>query len=77
MVMPLTKTAPASRSRTKRSCSSRSLVHTLDPSPNSVALASSTAASASGTRNTVATGPNSSSEKTRISRVTPVSTVGG
>src|SRR5664279_1884789 len=36
---PLTKTCPDWSSLTNRCCSSLSFVHTLDPSPNSVALA--------------------------------------
>jgi hypothetical protein len=60
--MLLTKTCPASICSTKRSRSAASRVHTLQPRPKRVSLASAIAASVSGTRNIVATGPNSSSE---------------
>ena len=74
--MALTNTAPASISSMQRRCSSSSFVHTLEPSPKVVELATSMAASRSGTRSTMATGPKSSSWATGMSGVTPESTVG-
>lgn len=76
-VIPLKNTAPASRSRTNRSTSAASRVHTLELSPNGVSLARRTASSRSATRYSVATGPNVSSRWMRISRVMSVRTVGG
>src|SRR6266481_2306107 len=72
----LMKTIPLSKSDTKRFCSLRSLVHALEPRPNGVSFASSTAASASPTRKTAATGPKISSRYAGDSFGTSTRTVG-
>src|SRR2546421_11582104 len=77
VVIPFTKTCPASRSTANRSCSAGSLVHAFDPSPNGVAFASSTASSYEPTRNSPATGPNTSSDHIRIDGVRSATIVGG
>ena len=59
--MPLMKTLPASSSRASRSASARSRVQAAAPRPNGVALASAIASSMPATRNSGATGPNTSS----------------
>ena len=74
--MPFTNTWPAWSPTTNRCCSSSSLVHTLEPSPNSVPLARASASSASAAVNSRATGPNTSSVATRMAGVMPVITVG-
>ena len=77
VVIPFTNTAPAAMSRTKRSCSAGSFVQTLEPRPNTVALASSSASSTLDTRYIWATGPKTSSENMRIFGVMSVTTVAG
>jgi hypothetical protein len=77
VVIPFTKTSPASISSVNHSWSADSLVHTLEPSPYGVALASSTASASESTRHSDATGPNTSSDQTRIDGVRSASTVGG
>ncbi len=76
-VIPLTYTLPASRSRTNRSTSASSRVHTFELSPKGESFAISTASSRSLARYSVATGPNASSRWIRISRVMSARTVGG
>jgi hypothetical protein len=70
-VMPASSRAAIARAR-------RVLpLNTLDPRPNSQSLASSTASSSVANGTTTMTGPNTSSCQISISRVTPVTTVGG
>ena len=58
--MPLMNTEPASSPFANFSASTESVVHALAPSPKVVSFASAMALSTSGTRNSDATGPNSS-----------------
>ncbi len=74
--MALTNTAPASIPSMHRAISASSSAHTLEPSPKVVALAASMAASTSGTRITMATGPKISSWAIGMSVVIPERTVG-
>src|SRR5438874_13010156 len=72
----LTKTIPASSSDTNSSCSLRSFVQALAPSPKVVAFAISTASAASRTRKNDATGPKTSSQYAGESIATSARTVG-
>jgi signal transduction histidine kinase len=76
VTMAFTNTRPLSISSAKRSRSAASFVHTLAPRPKRVSLASRMAASGSGARNSMATGPKSSSRYAGLSPGTSVRTVG-
>ena len=75
--MPLTKTWPGLELGHEPPLLVGSLVHTLDPSPNSVPLATANASSASAATKSRATGPNTSSVATRIPGLIPVIPWGG
>jgi len=72
----LTFTVPQSISLASAAPRSRSPVQTLALSPYGESFAAATAAAASGTGVTAATGPNVSSQATVESGSTPVNTVG-
>src|SRR5262249_52849626 len=76
-VIPFTKTIPASSPSMNRSCSSGWLVQALEPRPYGVSLARASADSRESARYTVATGPKTSSDQTRMDGSRSVRTVGG
>ena len=76
LTMPFTKTEPASISTAARSICAASLDQKAAPRPNVGWLASAIASSKPATRNSVATGPNSSSSQAVVPRTGSATTVG-